>query len=204
MNRREILLGAGAVAGASAVSLPTVAAVRQRGCWEDIDSDKAHAFIVWSGQAYASQHRALVREWIKEIVDTGILYCHGDGLIGDRTVRVENLQFDVAWGKPVFNFMSGYTDEIGPSITITEFMDGYKGGKQAVFAPVGLASTHGSSYVKPSYRDIYVVRKPLLRYEEERELRYALGDTNGHSPNSRISYDMRWLEAEIKKSGVVV
>lgn len=200
MNRREIFLGAVAMAGAAAIGLPTIASTRARGgSWEDIDSDEAHAFVFWSAEANASPHRALVRKWIKEIVDTGILYCHGDGFIGDRTVRVKNLRFDVAWGKPVFNYMSGYTDEIGPSITITEWMED---GKEAVFAPVGLASTHGSTYVRESYRDIYVVRKPLLRYEEERELRYTLGDTNGHSPNSRIGYDMRWMD-DFKLKGKV-
>ncbi|AXQ68820.1 hypothetical protein HOU00_gp305 [Caulobacter phage CcrPW] len=199
MNRREILLGAAAVAGASAISLPALAAVRVRGAWEDLDSDKAHAFIFWSAEAYASPHRKVVRDWIKEVVDTGILYCVGDGFIGDRTVRVENLRFDVAWGKPVFNYMTGYTDEIGPSITITEHMPE---GRDAVFAPIGLASTHGSKHVRAEYRDVYMVRKPLLRYEEERELRYALGDTNGYSPNSRIGYDMRWMD-DFKLKGSV-
>lgn len=191
MDRRQVLLGAAAVAGAT--SLPTLAGAKtssSKGVFiETFNLGPNKARAVWSIDAWTHPHRRYVEAWIKKTVAEAALYCHGDGLIMDRVVRLEDTQFEITVGKKVFSYKTGATDEESLQVTITEYVDD----KPAVFAPVGLASTFGLTNTKPEFKDTYHVRKPLLRYDEERELRYALGDTPGYSPNSRISYDHRWM-----------
>lgn len=212
MDRRSILIGAASLLGAASLGLAEARAsvrkpdkIEQRtGIYEDFSGEHNVGVAFWSREAWASPHREVVRAWIKKTIREGVLYCHGDGWIADRTVRLVDTRFDVKAGGKVWNHVVGYTDEIGLEITITEMVDG----KPAVFAPIGLASTFGAGIkLKPEFTDVYYVRKPLLRYEEDRELRFALGDDrDGYfSKTTRIGFDSRWMDdLGWTKNGVVV
>lgn len=196
MNRRTMLLAM----GASALPLPALASPTRRyilesGFARDEATQKVRTWAVtWEGEAMRSPHAKLVRDWIKKTTDEGVLYCAGDYFM-DRTVRLGDTRFVVRARGKVWNYLTGYTDEDGLEITITE------GGAQ--FAPIGILETEGNSIGIP---ERYYVRKPLLRYDEDRELRFALGDNReGYSsPNSKIGFDMRWLQRETAKAGVTL
>lgn len=182
MNRRQALIGAGAVALAAAT--PALAAPNlelDKGYKIDwvtylvggvVNRPDAHDIlwsIHWKDKAADSVHAPLVRAWAMATIELGYLHCHGDGMICDRTVRLENVTFTVRPGKKVWNPHVGYTDEDGLEIVILE--------GDAEFAPIGIASTHGAGIkLRDEFVDAYYVRKPTLRYDEDRELRFALGD----------------------------
>ncbi|AFU86743.1 putative TAT signal protein [Caulobacter phage CcrRogue] len=201
MNRRNLLLGAGAAVIAAGVAQakpvhvsevkPTTytwyssyeTGIRQR------DTHDTRYTIRWEQGAMQHPHADIVRKWVRETIDSGYLYCFGDIHWMDRKVRLEDVHIVIRPGKKVWNHVTGYTDEEGLQIEVNE--------AGAVFAPFGLASTHGLTYVRESMRDTYYVRKPYLRYDEERELRFALGDDpQGYrAPNSKVGFDDRmWTE----------
>lgn len=203
MDRRNILTGAAALLGAATLGFsaarasarkPDTATYRGTDIYEDLSGTHNVGVVHWTREAWANPHREIVRAWIRKTVAEGVLYCHGDGYISDRTVRLENTRFEVRVGQKVWNHVIGYTAEISLEVTITEMVDG----KPAVFAPIGLASTFGAkTKLKPEFINVYYVRKPLLRYEEERELRFALGDDRQgyHNKTTRIGHDFRWVDS---------
>jgi hypothetical protein len=190
MDRRTLLLSLGAVA----LPLPALAAKTSMVWMPPPATHIAHRLtvgreiirkwdVIWFGGAHENPHAELVRAWIKEAADAGILYCSGDTYM-ERTVRLEDTTFAVRARGKVWNYLTGYTDEDGLEITITE--------GAAKFAPIGILDTEGNTLGIPNR---YYVRKPVVRYEEDRELRFALGDDplGYHSKTTKLGYDMRWL-----------
>uniref|UniRef100_A0AB74UKW4 Uncharacterized protein n=1 Tax=Caulobacter phage BL57 TaxID=3348355 RepID=A0AB74UKW4_9VIRU len=182
MNRRELILGAGAAVVAAA-ALPAEGrerAYRFMG-WLDrtprccyiggtIRRPEAHDTkykIDWEPGTPSSPHTQIVDTWVRETVKSGYLLCYGDIRWMDRKVRLEDVLIRIDLDDKVFNHQKGYVNEPGLKITVTE--------GAAQFAPFGLASTHGLQYVREDMRDTYYVRKPYLRYDEERDIRIALG-----------------------------
>ncbi|AXQ68456.1 hypothetical protein HOT99_gp161 [Caulobacter phage CcrBL10] len=201
MNRRNLLLGAGAAVIAAGVAQAQTVHVSEvkpttytwfssiEGGMRHRESHDTRYVIQWEKGALQHPHSEIVRKWVRETIDSGYLYCYGDMRCMDRKVRLEEVHILIRPGKKVWNHVTGYTDEEGLQIEVNE--------AGAKFAPFGLASTHGLTYVAETMRDTYYVRKPYLRYDEERELRFALGDDpqGYYAPNSKIGLDDRmWTE----------
>lgn len=197
MNRRQALVGAGALALVAAT--PALAA-------PNLDLDKGYKItwyhslaagaivradahdtlwvLEWQDGSADSVHAPLVRAWAMATIELGYLHCNGDLRIADRTVRLEDVHITVRPNNRVWNYMTGYVEEPGLEIIIRE--------GAAEFAPVTLASTFGAGIkLRDDFNDAYYVRKPLLRYDEERELRFALGDNReGYfSKTTKLGYD---------------
>jgi hypothetical protein len=196
MNRREILLGAGALAAATALPAAAQAIKPTTYAWYSswstgIMHHETHdtAYTVdWALGTLQSPRAEIVKTWVRETLKSGYILCYGDIRWMNPKVRLESVHIRIDLDDKVFNHKTGYVTEPGLKITVNE--DGAK------FAPFGLASTHGLSYVREDMRDTYYVRMPYLRYEEERDIRIALGDNpqGYHSPNSKVGFDDSWLK----------
>jgi hypothetical protein len=164
MNRRElVVIGSAAAAVATLPSFPALA--KQR--------------IFWGPGALANPHAELVLDWIEETMREGKMYAKQDWYI-DLILELRDPVFHVRADKPVWNYITGYTDERGLSITLVE--------KGIEVATVGILSTHGSSSLTIPER--YHVKTAWIPYEN-RVVNEALKD--------QLKYDMRWLEVAAKQ-----
>lgn len=173
MNRREMFLAGGALAAASAVGLPTVAAESR-----EVSRESLGPMTLWWGGAKYNPHTPLVEAWIKEQHDQGCIYARSGIPIFGYKLVLETPFYVISPGKPVWRFMDGESDEPGLEIAL------YEG--DLLIDKFGIGSTHGFSQTE----ERYMVRGPYLDYDESKAIREALGD--------KLSYDDRWFKQATK------
>ncbi|AFU87789.1 putative TAT signal protein [Caulobacter virus Karma] len=199
MNRRELILGAGAVVAASALPSVVEAAriepIRRLLLESGFVQHETFAtswMAIWTEDSHASRHAEVVRAWIDETVQSGYLKCGGETYILDKHVRLPQVDFTISPADKVWSHWSGWVEEAGLKVVVRVLASDPQ--VDATFDPVYLMKTRWQTDGTQAPEETrYLVRRPLLRYHEERELRYALGDTAGYSPNSLVEFDNGWL-----------
>jgi hypothetical protein len=173
LNRRTLIKG---MAAATAVALARPAL-----------SLAGDPRIIVDPAAAANPHAGIAVEWAKKQIDAGILYCRSDPW--DQSVKLTQPLFRVVPGKKVFNWMTGYTEEDGVNIVAVE--------RDIVIGTTSIATNVGyEEYTgRPPRQPIpdYFVRPVWLPYDHVKLIERDL-------PKAHIGYDMRRLEAEVKRA----
>lgn len=175
MNRREFL-GATIVSSAIMV-LPTTA-------FGDVARDRRVSF---SAMAIENPHAQLAADWIDHHLRAGVIYCRDD-MFG-TSVKLIDPRFRVIAGRPVWNWMTGDTDEIGLTIHVEEM--GVKLGHTLVATSKGYEDYFVSERDMEQFPD-YFVRNMWLPYDHQKVIEKQL-------PAGHINVDTRWLSTYIER-----
>jgi hypothetical protein len=175
MNRRHLLI--------AALSAPVLAMPK----W----AFAANRRVIWEAGTLDSPHAVMIGRYIEQMIRDRIVYTTGDEMGFGYFVKLEDPRFRVLMGKPVWNWMTGFTDEQAPIVSICE--------GDVHLGNVGIATSIG--YEKYwSYRherDMerhpdYFVRRLHMTYDRLKLIEPDL-------PKDHTGLDMRWLEATIKR-----
>lgn len=139
--------------------------------------------IEWAPGALGHKFEPLAGSWCAQRIREGLLYLRGGGLDMDRVMKLTQPRFKIVPGKRVFNWMTGYTDETGLAIYITE--KGVPIGEAVgIGTSIGYEEYWGSE--RPDNMPDYYVRQPWLTWDEFKHIQ-------PHLPEDHFEYDMRGL-----------
>lgn len=136
--------------------------------------------IDWTGTTAQNPHARLIAAWIEDHVASGILPVREELMWSQ--IKLTDPTFKVI-EKPVFNWMTGYTEETGLAVDIYE--RGVRVGQTSVGTNIGYEAYFNRE--RPADRsEDYFMRGVYLDYDDRVVIEAKL-------PKGHIDIDQRWL-----------
>lgn len=174
MNRRELLVGAGVAS--TVVLLPGVPAFAAE-----------PGLVTWEGATAASPHAAIIGKAVVDLVRAGTIYTR-DPFFG-LAIKLKRPSFRVMEGGKVWNWMTGWTEEPAPILSITE--SDVHLGDVGIATNIGYETYWNKPERDPGHEADYFVRCLWTKEGDYIRLSEALGD-------DQVGPDMRWTEDWIR------
>lgn len=174
MNRRDMMIAAGTTLGAALLPIPGWAL------------PALSSIADWGPGTLENRHAPMIARWITDLREAKVIYATDELGLFDRSVKLENPRFRVLMSKRVWNWMTGYTDEKAPLISICE--------GDVHLGNVGIATSGGyEQYFSAGkarnrvHHPDYFVRRLHLPYDNFTLVEEQL-------PKDHCGMDTRWFE----------